>query len=212
MLGVKYYMAFSPAVFAQAKKDPQLQLVATTKTWPAPGAQWRIYLIKNSPLVQPLSATPNVVANISSQSNWLNANQTWWLTPNLEGVYAAETGPASWPRALNITSMKKSAPLPSVSVSHVDVGLQSLSFHVSRTGVPMLVKISYYPRWHVSGATGPYRVSPNLMVVVPTSTTVSLRYTSTPALSVGNLLSDLTVLAGLVALSMAFRRRRKRAR
>jgi uncharacterized membrane protein YsdA (DUF1294 family) len=212
MLGVKYYMAFSPAVFAQAKKDPQLQLVATTKTWPAPGAQWRIYLIKNSPLVQPLSATPNVVANISSQSNWLNANQTWWLTPNLEGVYAAETGPASWPRALTITSMKKSAPLPSVTVSHVDVGLQSLSFHVSRLGVPMLVKISYYPRWHVTGATGPYRVSPNLMVVVPTSKTVSLRYTSTPALSVGNLLSDLTVLAGLVALSMAFRRRRKRAR
>ena len=40
----------------------------------------------------------------------------------------------------------------------------------------MLVKISYYPRWQVSGATGPYRVSPNLMVVVPTSKNVSLVY------------------------------------
>ena len=36
MLGVKYYLAFSPAVFAQAAKDPALKLVAETKTWPAP--------------------------------------------------------------------------------------------------------------------------------------------------------------------------------
>jgi hypothetical protein len=71
------------------------------------------------------------------------------------------------------------------------------------------VKISYYPRWHVSGASGPYRVSPNLMVVVPTSKDVSLNYTSTPALSLGNALSDITVIVGLVVLFMALRRRRK---
>jgi len=209
ILGVKYYMAFSPAVFAQAKKDPALKLVATTKTFPAPGAQWRIYLIKNSPMVQALTSTPNVVANISSQNNWLSANENWWLTPSLEDVYAAETGPATWPRALTVTSMTTSTPLPSVTVTHVHVGLQDLSFHVSRIGVPMLVKISYYPRWHVSGATGPYRVSPNLMVVVPTSKDVSLNYTSTPALSLGNALSDITVIVGLVVLYMALRRRRK---
>jgi hypothetical protein len=209
MLGVKYYMAFSPAVFAQAQKDPSLQLVATTKTFPAPGAQWRIYLIKNSPMVQALTSTPNVVANISSQHNWLSANEKWWLTPSLQGVYAAETGPASWPRALSVSSMTSSSPLPSVTVTQVHVGLQDLSFHVSRVGVPMLVKISYYPRWHVTGATGPYRVSPNLMVVVPTSKNVSLNYTSTAALSLGNALSDITVIVGLVVLYMALRRRRK---
>ncbi|MGB8178934.1 MAG: hypothetical protein WCF63_02105 [Acidimicrobiales bacterium] len=209
MLGVKYYMAFSPAVFAQAKRDPALKLIATTATFPAPGAQWRIYLINDSPMVQALTSTPNVVANISSQHNWLSANEQWWLTPRLQGVYAAETGPATWPRALSVTSMTASAPLPSVSVTHVHVGLQDLSFHVSRVGVPMLVKISYYPRWKVSGATGPYRVSPNLMVVVPTSKDVSLIYASTPALSLGNALSDLTVVAGLVVLYGALRRRRK---
>jgi hypothetical protein len=108
--------------------------------------------------------------------------------------------------------MTTSAPLPPVTVSHVHVGLQDLSFHVSRIGVPMLVKISYYPRWHVTGATGPYRVSPNLMVVVPTSTTVSLNYTSTPALSLGNALSDLTVISGLIVLYMRRRRKRKPSR
>jgi len=104
-------------------------------------------------------------------------NEKWWLTPSLQGVYAAETGPSTWPRAPSVASMTASTPLPAVTVTHVHVGLQDLSFHVSRIGVPMLVKISYYPRWHVSGATGPYRVSPNLMVVVPTSKDVSLNYT-----------------------------------
>jgi hypothetical protein len=208
MLGVKYFMAFSPQVIAQAGADRQLTLVAKTRTFPAPGAQWRIYLIKNSPMVEALRHDPNVVANVASQAKWLDANQTWWLTPSLQNVYLALSGPRSWPRAAHVTSMKSTATLPSVTVTKVKVGLQSLSFHVSRVGVPMLVKISYYPRWHATGATGPYRVSPNLMVVVPTSRTVSLNYTSTPALSLGNVVSDLTVLAGCLALFLALRRRR----
>ena len=208
MLGVKYFMAFSPAVIAEAKADPQLQLVATTRKWPASGVQWRIYLIKHSPMVEALTSTPNVVANISSQSQWLKANQTWWLNTRLQKVYAAMTGPASWPRASSVTTMTSSPTLPKVVVSHTRVGLQTLSFDVSRVGVPMLVKISYYPRWHVTGASGPYRVSPNLMVVIPTSKYVSLDYTSTPALTLGNVLSDLTTLAGLVTLWIVLRRRR----
>jgi uncharacterized membrane protein len=80
---------------------------------------------------------------------------------------------------------------------------------VSRVGVPVLVKISYFPRWHVTGATGPYRVSPNLMVVVPTSRDVSMVYASTPALGFGNIVSDVATLAGLVVLWFALRRRRR---
>jgi hypothetical protein len=208
MLGVKYFMAFSPQVISEAKADPELQLVATTKNWPAPGVKWRIYLIKNSPMVQALTSTPNVLANVSSGAAWLKANQTWWLTTSLQHVYAAAAGPASWPRASSITTMKTSPVLPRVRVSKVKVGLQSISFHVSRVGVPVLVKISYYPRWHATGANGPYRVSPNLMVVVPTAKNVSLNYTSTPALTLGNVLSDLTVLAGFATIWFAIRRRR----
>jgi hypothetical protein len=107
--------------------------------------------------------------------------------------------------------MTASAQLPTVTVTHVRVGLQSLSFHVSRVGVPMLVKISYYPRWHVTGATGPYRVSPNLMAVVPTSKNVSLVYGSTPSYTLGHVVTYVTVISGLVVLVLAFRRRRRRS-
>ncbi|HEY5111419.1 MAG TPA: hypothetical protein VII67_03715 [Acidimicrobiales bacterium] len=208
ILGVKYYMAFSPQVITEANADPQLRLIATTKKWPIPGVQWRIYLIKHGPMVQALRSLPNVVANISSQAQWLDANQAWWTTASLENVYAASVGPSSWPRATSITTMKTSPVLSKVTVTHLKVGLQSVSFHVSRVGVPVLVKISYYPRWHASGATGPYRVSPNLMVVVPTSKNVSLDYTSTPALTLGNVISDLTTLGAFVTLWLVLRRRR----
>jgi hypothetical protein len=127
-LGVKYFMAFSPSVIAQANADPELHLIAKTKVFPAPGAQWDIYLVHDAPMVQALTHLPNVVANISSQSQWLSANQTWWLTPHLENIYGALTGPANWPRAPNITAMTASTVLPRVRVSAVKVGLQSLLF------------------------------------------------------------------------------------
>ncbi len=58
----------------------------------------------------------------------------------------------------------------------MQLGDQDLRFTVDQIGVPVLVKISYFPNWKVSGAEGPYRIAPNLMVVVPTSTDVHLTY------------------------------------
>ena len=66
--------------------------------------------------------------------------------------------------------------LDPVTVSNVQIDEQSLSFDVDQVGVPVLVKVSYFPNWEVSGAEGPYRVAPNEMVVIPTSTHVSMTY------------------------------------
>jgi len=208
MLGVKYYLAFSPSAVAQANRDSQLRLVATTRHWSAPGDTWRIYLIKNSPMVQALHSLPNVVTGVSSRVAWLNANTQWWLNANSWTVLGAESGPSTWPRVSSITHLRASRPLASVRVTRVRVGTQSISFHVSRVGVPVLVKISYFPRWHAGGASGPYRVSPNLMVVVPTSHDVTMTYGDTPALLAGNIISDAAVLASLVTLWFVVRRRR----
>ena len=209
MLGVKYYIAFSPEVIAQASSDPALRLVATTKAWPSPGVKWYIYKISDSPIVQPLTSLPNVVADVSSRVKWLKANVTWWDNSKDWAVLVASSGPSNWPTVPSVQSLEPSAPLAKVKVSDVKVGTQSISFHVSRVGVPVEVKISYFPRWRATGATGPYRVSPNLMAVVPTSKNVTLVYGSTPALEIGNLITDLAVLGGFVTLWFALRRRRK---
>ena len=207
MLGVKYYIAFSPLVIARANRDPQLHFVASTKAWPSPGVQWRIYLIEHSPIVQALATLPNVVSGVASRTSWLQANTSWWLRPSLWGTLVASDGLASWPHVRSVNALRAVA-AGTTTVSRVVVGTQSLSFHVSRLGVPVLVKVSYFPRWHARGAEGPYRVSPNLMVVVPTSHDVAMVYGSSPALVVGNAISDLTVAAGLVTWWLGRRRRR----
>jgi hypothetical protein len=207
MLGVKYYIAFSSATITAANADPALSFVGQTRAWPSPGVRWRIYLIHHSPVVVPLTTMPNVVSGIASRKAWLAANETWWLTPKLWPVLGAQSGPASWPRATSISHMSRVS-APSTRVSAVRVKTQSVSFHVSRLGTPVLVKVSYFPRWRVSGATGPYRVSPNLMAVVPTAHDVTLTYGSTPALTIGNVATDLTVIGALVALWLSLRRRR----
>ena len=46
-------------------------------------------------------------------------------------------------------------------------GRNSIAFDVDQVGVPVLVKVSYFPNWNASGADGPFRIGPNMMVVVP---------------------------------------------
>ncbi len=211
MLGVRYYIALTPTAVAAANADRQLTLVASTRTWPDTGDRWRIYLVKDSPMVVGVTSLPNVVSNISGRVTWMNANVTWFLDPALWPTVAASSGPSTWPRASSVTTMKRVA-VPAVKVTGVVVHTQSISFHVSRVGVPVIVKISYFPRWHAIGATGPYRVSPNLMAVVPTSKDVSLYYGSTPANTWGDRISQLAALVGLVTLFLALRRRRRSRR
>jgi hypothetical protein len=208
---VRYYMAYSPFIVAQANRDPQLTLVATTRTFAAPGAKWYVYLVHHSGIVQGLDHPPVVLGGVATAATWLAANQTWWLSPTLERVYAAASGPAAWPRAASVVAMPAGPREPREQVTDVRVGLQALSFHVSRLGVPTLVKVSYYPGWRAIGATGPYRVSPNLMVVVPTAHDVRLIYGATPAITLGRLLTLVTVVGGaLYALWWPRRRRRVR--
>jgi len=79
---------------------------------------------------------------------------------------------------------------------------------VSRTGVPVMVKTSYYPNWQVEGADGPWRATPNFMVVVPTSKHVKLTFEKATVDWVGRVLTVLGVagLGGLVWWGLVARR------
>jgi hypothetical protein len=89
-----------------------------------------------------------------------------------------------------------------VVVSDVRMGDDTVQFHVDQVGVPVLVRVSYFPNWQARGAKGPYRVTPNFMVVVPTGHDVSLHYGRTGVERAGWLIT-LLGLAGLVALGRA---------
>jgi hypothetical protein len=81
----------------------------------------------------------------------------------------------------------------------VKTDVDEIRFHVSRTGVPVVVKSSFFPNWRVSGADGPWRLAPNLMVVTPTKHDVVLTYGVSGVDWLGRILTVLGIV-GLVLL------------
>jgi phosphomannomutase len=209
MLGVKYFMAVSPDIEAQANADSDLQLVGTVGPFPVSYANgstssvqqrtWNIYQVADSDQVAPLVNQPVVMTGLAKGGKpWLKASEAWYLDPNRWQVFEAASGPKSWARVpASATTLPRTA-LPPVHVSDIHEGTETISFNVDQTGVPVLVKTSYFPNWHVSGAKGVYRVTPNLMVVVPTASHVSLSYGYTPIDWAGFLLSLLGLLGVFV--------------
>ena len=97
-------------------------------------------------------------------------------------------------------------PVTPARVSNVRLDDDRVSFDVDRPGTPVLVRVSYFPNWRARGAEGPWRATPNFMVVVPTSRHVSLHYGRTPVDVAGVGLSLLGA-AAVVGLAWADRAR-----
>lgn len=207
LMGVKYYLAFSPEVIEQADRNPDLTPVAES-------APWKVYEVADSEIVEPLSFEPAVVEGLSTENPaWQREAVAWYM--DLEGldVVLGPDGPDDWQRIEEGETPEKRE-LPEVEVSNVHEGDLSVTFDVDRVGVPILVKTSYFPNWGVSGADGPYHVTPNLMVVVPTSKHVELEYGYTKTDLAGYGLSAIALIGVLLLArrgQVALPERRRRA-
>jgi len=233
MLGVRYYMAFSPTAVSQAATSDRLTEVAVS-------GPWHVYELDReaTALVVGLDHEPVVARGVEpTQDSWLDVASAWFSDPERWDVPFTVDGPDSWAR-VDVPAIPYDEEdgthrrygdrdLPAfparevrrAEVSDVRTGDESLSFRVDRPGTPVLVKVSYFPNWEVTGAEGPWRVSPNLMVVVPTSTEVSFHYARTTVDWSAYLLTALGVLAamglwrrGPVAVPEGLLARRRRER
>src|SRR6202011_5810489 len=100
-------------------------------------------------------------------------------------VMLAASGPAQWQRVRGASANPPRTPVRPAVVSNIHMTDDRITFDVDAPGSPVLVKTSYFPNWQATGAHGPWRVAPNLMVVVPTSTHVELHYGFTPVDNAG---------------------------
>ncbi len=207
MSGVRYYAAFSSEATAAALGSADLRHIATA-------GPWSIFLVADSDLVSPLPFEPAVAHNASHAGRaWTDPAAIWWNDPAAWAVPIAADGPEHWsrvsllappnpdgapPASLTRFSAAPRRALPPVDVSPPEVERDRLSFSVDRTGVPVLVKVSYFPNWSVRGAEGPYRVTPNWMVVIPTEGRVELTYGATAV----EYLAWLATVLGAIALAL----------
>jgi hypothetical protein len=160
-----------------------------------------VYEVADSDLVEPLRNEPAVLEGMS-QTNpaWQRDAVAWYNDRAALDVVLAPRGPEGWQR-ISRGEEPARRPLPQTEVTNIDEDDLSISFDVDRTGQPILVKSSYFPNWEVSGAEGPYHVTPNLMVVIPTEEHVELTYGNTSVEYLGWGMS----LAGLVGVGLLVR-------
>jgi hypothetical protein len=211
LMGVRYYMALTPEARAAAARHPDLELLASSGPWTVnydDGPQertWDVYRVADSPLVSGLDHEPVVMTDAPRGGRgWQDAAVDWFQERDLWDVPFTSDGPKSWDR---ITEEDRRDPprtrVRPAKVSNIEATPSAISFTVDRPGTPVLVKSSYFPNWKVTGAEGPYRATPNFMVVVPTEREVTLTYArTTPVEGLGWL-----VTGGGVAGLMFLRRR-----
>jgi len=192
--GVRYYSPSSQQAINEARSHPGLTEVAVT-------GPWTVFVVDGSDLVAPLAFEPVVFTDVDHSS---------WLDPSVEvfqegsqAVPWTVGGLAAW-QHLPAGSKPEERDLGSVQVTDIAAGVDSISFHVDRIGVPVVVRTSFFPNWEASGAAGPWRATPNLMIVVPTEHDVNLAYGRTPV-DIVSMLLTLVGLVGMVLLSRAAR-------
>jgi hypothetical protein len=184
--GIPYYAAFSERAVNLGRGHADLTELATS-------GPWTVFAVAGAEMVVPMEVEPAAFVDVDHGD---------WLEPAVEVFQKGSSavprtigGPDGWQRVAS-GELPERRSLPPVSVTDITTGVDSISFHVDRIGVPVMVRASFFPNWEASGADGPWRATPNLMVVVPTGNEVTLTYGRTGVDVVAILLS----LFGLVAL------------
>jgi len=227
-LGVRYYMGFTPEAVREASAQPDLTEIARTGPWviyQVAGSDLVVPLTVEPVVACCRSDDETNLSHVGdAKERWLEIGTSWFQNPNDWSAMPAADGPAEWQRItvgvdMNrrigevddrsrrvdiVTPVEPFSPrsVAAATVTDVVQGRSSVSFRVDKIGTPILVRTSYFPNWNASGAQGPYRIAPNMMVVVPTQNEVSLNF----GWSFLDIFAYVLTIAGIVVL-VRWRRR-----
>jgi hypothetical protein len=197
MYGVDYLAAWSDETKQEAA---DLDLPEVAASGPV-----TFFRLPESPLVEVASRQPAVYAG---DLDFVDASLEWYDDWEGMGQWLVEDGPDTWPRTGATTGLDDigaggiGAPVTTEGVvSDIVIEDERISFTTTAVGEPHLVRVSYFPAWRATGADGPYRAAPSLMVVVPTEEHVVLEFANGVPENVGLVLTLLT-LAGVLAYAV----------
>ena len=190
--GVKYYASSSQVATEKAQQHRSLNEIAQS-------GPWTIFKVENSELVTQLDFEPAIFDQLE-HSEWLNPS-VMVFQEGSDAVVRTLGGLNNW-QQVDPEETPERIRLPRIEISEINVHTDRIEFKVDKTGVPVIVKTSYFPNWKTKGAEGPWRATPNLMVVVPTEKEVLLEYGRSPI----EILSIFLTLAGVIFLVLTARK------
>jgi hypothetical protein len=150
------------------------------------------YSIFALPESQPVDVAEYTPMVYEGEEDFADVALDWYDEIDSLNRWIVAEGPANWPRFSEIGGpYDLGQPLDTTEavISDVVIDDHEVSFTTTAVGVPHLVKTSYFPNWRATGAEGPFRAAPSLMVVIPTQEQVSLQFSRTWAEYVGMMLT-----------------------
>lgn len=216
--GVLYYVSITPEAAEKAQTIDGFELISTS-------GRFNIFRLPDTELVTVATKLPAVydvpdrgllASLIGSETvrgpdgeplpSFHDMALAWYDDiANLDRV-VVDGGPTEWPRITNLGERPNVSLTETGTVSNIVVEDHRISFTTTAVGVPHVVKVSYFPNWKATGAEGPWRATPSLMVVVPTQAEVVLEFSDTWVETGGKILS-LVGIGALVVVGVLTRRR-----
>ncbi len=217
--GVDYYVSFTPEAAEKAQGIEGFELVEVTEPF-------HVFRMPHTELVEVATHLPGVydvpergllASMIGSDTvtgpegqvlpSFHDLALDWYEDVDNMHRWVVADGPEAWPRIQDLDDLPNTPLAEPRDVSDILVDHHRISFTTDAVGQPHLVKVSYFPNWKATGADGPWRATPSLMVVVPTQSEVVIEFVDTWPETMGKVLSVLGI-AGVVAASIIWRRTR----
>lgn len=180
LYAVSYYVTFTEQATTAAIEHPRIQLLAESPPF-------SVFRLPPSEMVEAVTALPVVYERPPGlTADFDDIAFEWYDDPALFDRLVAPNGPEHWPRIASLDELAITfVPQPGGNVTDVIVDNGTISFTTDAVGVPHLVKVSYFANWATDDGDGPYRVTPSLMVVTPTTERVTLEFRNTWAENLG---------------------------
>ncbi len=193
---VEYYVSWTEAA-TQGAHDYGLEVAAVSDPF-------TVFFLPEVSLVDVASFEPAVW---DGEEAFFDAAVEWYDAVDGLDRWIVADGPEAWRRIDDALLRSRDTITGSGTVTDIVLDDHRISFSTTAVGVPHLVKVSWFPNWVASGADGPYRAAPSLMVVVPTQSDVVIEFKDRLPETAGKLISIAT-LVGLGAVAFVKRRRR----
>jgi tetratricopeptide (TPR) repeat protein len=210
MFNVSQFIVRSPEVKELAAAHPGLERQASF-------GDYDVYRVRDHDgrYVVPLAVAPVLVHT----ERWKEAAYQWFKRAGPADpvpVLATDgTGNEGAEFAAMLTELPPDVPrqaLPAAPALHEELDTDRVVVTGTRPGHPILIRISYHPRWEAVTGERVWLAAPNFMLVFPRGDRVELRFGAGPALMVGRVLTALGCVLLLGALVPAGRRRAALAR
>jgi hypothetical protein len=166
--------------------------------------------------VVPLDHEPVLLTS----GDWKHDFYSWFKRPDADGVvlaWAPEREANGRDRfRLSAGALPEHAPRVELATAGVTVeeelGDHRIRIRTSRPGHPLLVRVSYHPRWRSLGGERIYLASPGFMLLFPESREVTLEFGDPPLVRFGHLLTAFGCALAATASLRGVRRRPNRDR